>query len=41
MEHYHFLGDNPAGNDVRRQVAIEAVSFFHAQLRTEPEKAAL
>jgi predicted dienelactone hydrolase len=30
--HYDFLGDNPAGEKVRRQVAAEAVSFFGAQL---------
>jgi predicted dienelactone hydrolase len=34
VEHYHFLGDNPAGEETRRRVAAEAVGFFTAQLRT-------
>ncbi|MEU2117996.1 hypothetical protein ABZ567_20680 [Streptomyces sp. NPDC016459] len=39
VEHYHFLSDNPVGESTRRQVASEAVNFFHAQLRTEPRRA--
>lgn len=34
VEHYHFLGDNPAGEETRRQVAAEALDFFTARLRT-------
>ena len=32
VEHYHFLGDNPAGEEARRQVAVEALGFFQTQL---------
>jgi len=34
VEHYHFLGDNPVGAHVRRQVAAEALTFLQAQLRS-------
>ncbi|MGW6707865.1 alpha/beta hydrolase family protein [Streptomyces sp. NPDC054956] len=32
VEHYHFLGDNPDGAEVRSRVAAEAVEFFRARL---------
>ncbi|MEV5012895.1 hypothetical protein AB0K74_34385 [Streptomyces sp. NPDC056159] len=34
--HYHFLGNNPDGTQVRRQVAADAVAFFRTHLLTSP-----
>ncbi|HEV2635840.1 MAG TPA: hypothetical protein VGX23_11875 [Actinocrinis sp.] len=39
VEHYDFLGTNPAGQDVRRQVAAEAVDFFRGLLVDGPATA--